>query len=229
MDKQIIAVIPARGGSKRVPRKNLLPLRGKPLVAHTIEQAKGSRLVDRVIVSTDDEEIAAVALQYGAEVIKRPPELSGDTASSETALLHVVNWLAEKENYEPDILVFLQCTSPIRDKKDIDNAIGAFMDNHADSLFSACRFRKYIWQVQDSEASPLNYDYRHRWREQDFPHQVLENGSIFVLKTSVLKEQGNRLGGKIAVYEMDELSSIQIDSAEDILLCNWIMEMRKKG
>jgi len=229
MEQQIIAVIPARGGSKRVPRKNLLPLRGKPLIAYTIEQAKRSRLVDRVFVSTDDEEISIVARQYGAEVIERPPELSGDTASSETALLHVVDWLAERENYQPEVLVFLQCTSPIRKESDIDNAIGAFLESHADSLFSACRFRKYIWQVHDGEASPLNYDYRHRWREQDFPHQVLENGSIFVLKTSVLKEQGNRLGGKMAVYEMDELSSIQIDSAEDILLCNWIMEMRKKG
>ncbi|OPY85049.1 MAG: hypothetical protein A4E72_02044 [Syntrophus sp. PtaU1.Bin208] len=83
--------------------------------------------------------------------------------------------------------------------------------------------------MQNGEASPLNYDYRHRWREQDFPHQVLENGSIFVFRTSLLKEKGNRLGGKIAVYEMDELSSIQIDSDEDILLCNWIMEMRQNS
>jgi len=229
VEKQIIAIIPARGGSKRVPRKNLLPLRGKPLIAYTIEQAMRSRLVSRTIVSTDDDEIAEVARQYGAEVIKRPPELSGDTASSEAALLHVVGWLAEQENYQPDILVFLQCTSPIRKESDIDNAIGAFLEKQADSLFSAYRFRKYIWQVQNGAASPINYDYRHRWREQDFPHQVLENGSIFVFKTSLLQEQGNRLGGKIAVYEMDELSSIQIDSEEDILLCNCIMEMLERA
>jgi hypothetical protein len=106
VEKKIIAVIPARGGSKRVPRKNLLSLRGKPLIAHTIEHAKHSRLVGRIIVSTDDHEISEVAIQYGAEVIKRPPELSGDTASSEVALVHVVDWLAEKEKFEPDILVF---------------------------------------------------------------------------------------------------------------------------
>jgi CMP-N,N'-diacetyllegionaminic acid synthase len=229
MEKQIIAVIPARGGSKRVPRKNLLLLRGKPLLAYSIEHAKRSRLVDRIIVSTDDDEIADVAIQYDAEVIKRPPELSGDTASSETALLHVVDWLAEKEKYEPDILVFLQCTSPLRNENDIDNAIGVFLENNADSLFSACRFNKYIWRVCNGAASPINYDYRHRWREQDFPHQVLENGSIFVFKTSILKELGNRLGGKIVVYEMDELSSIQIDSNEDIMLCKCIMDMREKG
>ena len=229
MEKQIIAVIPARGGSKRVPRKNLLPLRGKPLIVHTIEHAKHSRLISRIIVSTDDNEISDVALQYGAEVIKRPPELSGDTAPSEVALVHVVDWLAEKEKYDPDILVFLQCTSPIRNESDIDNAITVFRGNNADSLFSACRFNKYIWQVRNGEASPINYDYRNRWREQDFPHQVLENGSIFVFKTSILKELGNRLGGKIAVYEMDELSSIQIDSNEDIMLCNCIMDMREKG
>ena len=229
MGKQIVAIIPARGGSKRVPRKNLLPLRGKSLIAHTIEHAKRSTLINRIIVSTDDDEISAAAVQYGAEVIKRPPELSGDTASSEAALLHVVDWLAEKENYKPDVLVFLQCTSPIRDEKDVDNAIGVFLESGADSLFSACRFKKYIWQVRDGEASPLNYDYRHRWREQDFPHQVLENGSIFVFKTSLLKERNNRLGGKIVVYEMDELSSIQIDSEEDLMLCKCIMDMREKG
>jgi len=225
VEKQIIAVIPARGGSKRVPRKNLLPLRGKPLIAHTIEHAKHSRLVNRIIVSTDDNEISDVAIQYGAEVIKRPPELSGDTASSEVALVHVVDWLAEKEKYEPDILVFLQCTSPIRKESDIDNAITVLLENNADSLFSACRFNKYIWRVSNGEVSPINYDYRHRWREQDFPHQVLENGSIFVFKTSILKELNNRLGGKIVVYEMDELRSIQIDSNEDIMLCNCIMDM----
>lgn len=229
MEKRIIAVIPARGGSKRVPRKNLLPLRGKPLLAHTLEQATRSRLVSRTIVSTDDQEISDAAIQYGAEVIMRPAELSGDTASSEAALLHVVAWLADQEKYEPDILVFLQCTSPLRNESDIDRAITVLLENHADSLFSACRFNKYIWQVRQGEASPINYDYRHRWREQDFPHQVQENGSIYVLKTSVLKERGNRLGGKIMVYEMDELSSIQIDSAEDILLCNCILDMREKG
>lgn len=229
MEKKIIAVIPARGGSKRVPRKNLLSLRGKPLIAHTIEHAKHSRLVSRIIVSTDDHEISDVAIQFGAEVIKRPPELSGDTASSEVALVHVLDWLAEKENFEPDILVFLQCTSPIRNESDIDNAIGVFLENQADSLVSACRFNKYIWQVRNGEASPINYDYRRRWREQDFPHQVMENGSIYVFKTSLLKELRNRLGGKIVVYEMDELSSVQIDSEEDILLCNCIMDMREKG
>lgn len=229
MGKQIIAVIPARGGSKRVPRKNLLLLRGKPLIAHTIEHAKHSRLVSRIIVSTDDNEISDVAIHYGAEVIKRPPELSGDTASSEVALVHVVDWLAEKEKYQPDILVFLQCTSPIRNESDIDNAITVLLENNADSLFSACRFNKYIWQVRNGEVSPINYDYRHRWREQDFPHHVQENGSIYVFKTSILKELSNRLGGKIVVYEMDDLSFIQIDSNEDIMLCNCIMDMLENG
>ena len=211
-----------------MPRKNLLPLRGKPLIAHTIEHAKRSRLVSRIIVSTDDNEISEVTLQYGAEVVKRPPELSGDTASSEVALLHVVDWLADQEKYEPDIVVFLQCTSPIRNESDLDNAITVLLENNADSLFSACRFNKYIWQVRNGEVSPINYDYRRRWREQDFPHQVQENGSIYVFKTSILRELGNRLGGKIAVYEMDDLSFIQIDSNEDILLCKCILDMREK-
>ncbi|MBI2288033.1 MAG: acylneuraminate cytidylyltransferase family protein, partial [Chloroflexi bacterium] len=122
-----IAIIPARGGSKRIPRKNLLLLGGKPLLAYSIEHARQARRVDRTMVSTDDDEIAAVARQYGAEVVKRPPELSTDTATSEDALLHVLGYLEGKEHFTPDIVVFLQCTSPLRKPDDIDNAIGVLL------------------------------------------------------------------------------------------------------
>lgn len=222
----IVAIIPARGGSQRIPCKNLHPFAGIPLIAHTIGHALRSGLVTRVIVSTDDGEIAEVSLSFGAEIITRPPELSGATATSESALINVLDQLQEKEGYVPDLVVFLQCTSPLRADDDIDNAVKLFLEKQADSLFSACRLDKYFWKVVGDSVEPINYDYRKRWREQDFPPQFLENGSIFVCKPSLLRSEGNRLGGKIALYEMAYLNSFQIDSPDDILLCECLLNRR---
>lgn len=219
----VLAVIPARGGSKRIPRKNLLKLAGKPLIGYSIAHAKRSKLVNRIVVSTDDAEIAYTSKLDGAEVVWRPRELAGDVASSESVLIHVLDYLEVHEKYLPDLLVFLQCTSPLRNKNDIDDAINTLIKLNADSLFSARRFKKYIWQLTDGRVSPINHDYNHRWREQDFPFQVEENGSIYVIKPLILKQSDNRLGGKIAIYEMDELCSIQIDTYEDILLTEYIL------
>lgn len=224
-----ITIIPARGGSKRIPRKNLVQLAGKPLIAHSIEQAKNSRLAGRVIISTDDDEIAKVSTEYGAEVFMRPADLATDTASSEDALLHVLSCISDKQEPEPDIVVFLQCTSPIRNNDDIDNAINLFMEKKADSLFSAYVFNKYIWQVKDGTPEPINYDYKKRWREQDFPVQYLENGSIYVIKPWVLKDLKNRLGGKMAVYEMDSMDSFQIDAPEDFDLIESLLKIKKQN
>ena len=224
----IIAIIPARGGSKRVPRKNIIPLGGKPLIAYSIEHAKRSKLVSRIFVSTDDDEISCISEKYGAEVIRRPAEISGDISSSESALIHTLNYLKTKNRLEPDLIVFLQCTSPLRDKNDIDNAINTFIQEGADSLFSAFRFNKYIWQRKDGSVSPINYDYHHRWREQEFPYQVQENGSIYIMKPWILEKCKNRLGGKIAIYEMDALSSLQVDEYEDISLCECILNKMEK-
>lgn len=223
-----VAIIPARGGSKRLPRKNLLPLAGKPLIVYTIEHAKSSQLVNRVIISTDDDEIASIAKQYNAEVVVRPPELSTDTSTSESALLHTLNLLEKEEQFFPDLVVFLQCTSPLRKHYDIDNAINKLKRESADSLFSACRFNKYIWEERNGCLLSVNYDYKHRWREQDFPIQYQENGSIYVFKPWVLKSLNNRLGGKIVVYEMDFWYSFQIDTLDELQLCEHILKMKVK-
>lgn len=222
----IIAVIPARGGSKRIPKKNIVNLAGRPLIAYTIEHARKSRLINRIIVSTDDGEIADIARAYGVEVVRRPKELSDDSASSESAILHVLDFLEASEKSKPDMVVFLQCTSPLRKDDDIDNAINKLINDGADSLFSACRFKKYIWETKDGAPTPINYDYRVRWREQDFPAQFQENGSIYISKRWVLRELKNRLGGRITVYEMGGWHSLQVDTNEDLELCEFIL--RKK-
>ncbi len=180
---ECLAVIPARGGSKGIPRKNILPLLGKPLIAYNIEQARRSRLVSRVVVSTDDAEIGAAAVHYGAEVVWRPAEISGDSASSELALLHTLEHLQQVEGYQPDLLVFLQCTSPLTLAEDIDGTIQAMLDQAADSALAAIPFHYFIWQAGESgEATGVNHDQRHRPLRQERQPQYLESGAVYVMR-----------------------------------------------
>ncbi len=215
--RAVLAIIPARGASKRIPRKNLQPYLGEPLVVHSIKHALGSRVVDRTVVSTEDDEIRRVAEAAGATVVRRPLEIAGDTATSESALLHVLDVLRDGEGWEPDLVVFLQCTSPARTAEDIDGAVATLLAEGADSLLSACPFDKYVWRVGAEGAEPLNYDYHKRWRDQDFPPQYQENGSIYVFTPELLRATNNRLGGRIAIYPMSPEKSFQIDHPQDLL------------
>jgi len=239
---KVLAVIPARGGSKGIPRKNVRLLAGKPLIAYTIEQAQQARSVDRVVVSTDDPEIGAVSEQYGAEVVWRPAEISGDKAQSELALLHVLDYLQQAENYEPELVVFLQVTSPCRLPEDIDGAVQTLLERSADSVFSACAEHfTGRWRIgEDGTALPTNFELGRRPMRQDYPVQYLENGSIYVFRSWVIRETGNRLGGKILPYTMPILRSYQVDSPDDLatleillplLQSSWHnqFEQRKKG
>jgi YrbI family 3-deoxy-D-manno-octulosonate 8-phosphate phosphatase len=218
-----VAIIPARGGSKRIGRKNLLPLCGEPLVLHTVRHAFAATEVGEVIVSTEDDEIAAVAESAGATVIARPLELANDHATSESALLHALD---VRGTPDPELVVFLQATSPVRRPHDIDAAVRQLRESGADSLLSACRDRGLFWLAEPGGARPTNYDPHHRLREQDMPPQFRENGSIYVFRTALLRESGTRLGGRVEIYEMDEGSSVQIDEPEDVQLAEWILSRR---
>lgn len=223
----VVALIPARGGSKRIPGKNLLTIGGAPLIAHSIRHARAAQCVSEVWVSTDDAAIAAVAVAEGAETIMRPAEIAQDTASSEAALLHALDERRRGGRPEPDLVVFLQCTSPVRRPDDIDRAVATLTEQSADSLFSGCENTRLLWSAGDNGWQSLNYDYRHRRREQEMDKQVRENGSIYVFKPWVLRELMNRLGGRIAYYEMDYWSSFQIDTPEHVALCEWIFGGRE--
>ncbi|NJO93476.1 MAG: acylneuraminate cytidylyltransferase family protein [Hydrococcus sp. RM1_1_31] len=218
-----VAIIPARGGSKGVPRKNVRSLVDKPLIAHSILDAKEAKLVDRVYVSTDDSEIATVSQTYGAEIIQRPDELAGDKASSESALIHAITEI-EKVNISPELVVFLQCTSPIRTGLDIDGAIEKLQAENADSLVSVSPSHRFLWEEVNGVAKSINYDYRARPRRQDMQPQYVENGSIYVFKPWVLKEYNNRLGGKIALYMMSEAASWEIDSMLDFEIAQSLLK-----
>ncbi|MFQ5889819.1 MAG: cytidylyltransferase domain-containing protein [Gemmatimonadota bacterium] len=218
-----IAIIPARGGSKRIRQKNLVCVAGVPLVAHTIRQALSASLVREVWVSTDHPEIVSVAKRHGAIVVERPPHLSTDGAASESALLHALDERNQQGLPDPELVVFLQTTSPIRRPKDIDGAIGTLVRFGYDSVFSACKDTRLIWRSDADGPRPVNYDFRRRQREQEMPRQLAENGSIYVVRAELLRRTSNRLGGRIGVYEMDYWSSFQIDEPQHLELCEWIL------
>jgi len=224
---EILAIVPARGGSKGIPGKNLVPLAGKPLLVHTLDQANASPLIRRLVVSTDSVEIAAVAKESGAEVILRPSEISGDEAPSESALLHCVDSLKASEEYEPDLVVFLQATSPIRRAGDIDRAIKTLREGGYDSVFSASPTHGFVWELQGANGPvPLDYDPAHRPMRQKVGDRLVENGSVYVFKPWVLRQTGLRLGGKVGVYRMGFLEALQIDEPFDLDLAGWILQCR---
>ncbi|HEY2010101.1 MAG TPA: acylneuraminate cytidylyltransferase family protein [Rhizomicrobium sp.] len=227
---KILAIIPARGGSKAIPRKNIIDFGGKPVLAWSVEQALASTRINRVVVSTDDDEIADVARRYRAEVIVRPPELSGDTASSESALVHVLDTLATQENYVPDLVVFLQATSPLRGEGDLDKAIAQLECEQADTLVSAGPFHGFVWEILDGKARPLTYDPLNRPRRQDIKAEyVVENGSFFVFKPEILRTLNSRLGGKISIYRQDLIDSFEINETEDMPLLLAMLRLKGQG
>jgi len=224
---KIISIIPARGGSKGVPRKNVRLLTGKPLIAYSIEASLNSNLIDRTIVSTEDAEIAEIAKKYGAEVIERPAGLATDTAKTELVMQHVIKVL-EKQGYSPDLIVLLQPTSPLREKDDIDNAIKTLLKAKADSLVSVYDFFPYfLWEKKGKFAKPTNYNPKKRPRRQD-KKVYRENGSIFITKRDILVKENCRLGGKITMYIMPEENSFDIDTEFDFWLVEQIIKNKKE-
>jgi CMP-N,N'-diacetyllegionaminic acid synthase len=221
----IAAVIPARGGSKGIKDKNLIDLCGKPLLAWSIEQATACPQIDQVFVTSDSERILDVARRHGAKGIVRPAELATDTASSDDALLHALDEI-EQRHEDVELMVFLQATSPLRKPSDITAAIDTVRTENADSLFSSVRMDDVcLWRAAAGRPiDSVTYDYRNRGRRQDRQPYLLENGSIYVFKPDVLRREHNRLGGRIAVSTMEPWQAFEIDSLEDLPLCEYYMQ-----
>lgn len=208
-----VAVVPARGGSRRLPGKNLVEVAGKPLLVHTIDQALAARAIDEVLVSTDDAAIAAVARAAGARVIDRPAELASDHATSESAVLHALD---ARGGADPEVVVLLQATSPVRRPHDIDTAVALVLDGGADSAFSAVPGHVWLWEETPDGVRSVSYDWRARPRSQDAAPQLLEDGSIYVTRAALLRATGNRLGGRIAAHRMAAESAIDLDEAAQL-------------
>ena len=214
MNKNIIAIIPARGGSKGLPHKNLLSFNGEPLVVHSINYAKECSLVNNIYVSTDDDEIASVSSNSGASIIQRPSELSGDTATTESAIEHVLSTLEVK----PDIIILLQATSPFRPKKSLKVALDKFIKNSFDSLLSISPTHKFFWSIDKNNNINPKYNYLNRPRRQDLKKDemsFIENGSLYIFTYEHFISLKNRLGGKIGYIEFNEKYSHEIDTELD--------------
>lgn len=232
---KILGVITARGGSKGIPRKNIKELGGKPLIAWTIEAAKESGVFSRIILSTDDEEIAEVGKRYGAEVpFMRPPELAQDTTSTLPVLIHAVNWLKENENFYPDYVVILQPTAPFRQGRHLREALEFLTVSGADSVVSVCEvpgdFNPH-WQFEFDPDGRLKIftgeELKHIVRRrQDLPKTYFRNGAIYAFRTDLLfLPEPNFYGEDSRAYIMENKYNVNINSPEDFMLA----ELRIKG
>jgi len=216
--KRVISIIPARGGSKGISRKNVVLLNKKPLIYYSIRQSINSTLIDETIVSTDDDEIASISRRYGATVIKRPSYLATDTASTESVIEHVLQFK------KADVSVLLQPTSPLRGKQDVNNVLKLIEREGYDSVFSVSKNNRFIWRV-NKKLTSFNYDYKNRKRRQDFSKEYIENGSIYAFKTKTFLVEQNRICGNFGVYVMHMKYSFEIDEPFDLKLCEKIMEL----
>ena len=225
MNKTFLAIIPARGGSKRLPRKNILDLCGKPLISWSIEAALKSKYISKVVVSSDDEEILNISSNFGADIIKRPYELANDTATTFDTVKHTID---NFENY--DYIVLLQPTSPLRNVKHIDEAIELLEEKQADAIVSVCEMdHSPLWSntlPKDGNMNNFLRDEVLNKRSQDLEKYYRVNGAVYICKTDKLLENKSFfLKDNIFAYIMDRKSSIDIDEEIDFLFAQRVIEL----
>lgn len=213
---KILAIIPARGGSKGIPRKNIRLMCGKPLISYSIENALNSTFDLDVVVSTDDEEIERIALLYGAQVIKRPTHLATDNVTLDPVIYHATTEMEKKYRKTYDLVITMQPTSPVLKSSTLENAIKYFIENNFDTVISGINRPHLSWTEIDGKIVPL---YKERLNRQYLPKNLVETGAFFITKRKFVKEN-SRLGDKISIYEVPENESIDIDSPQDW----WIAE-----
>ena len=238
---EILGIIPARGGSKSVPRKNIKDFFGKPLIYWTIREAKKSKHITQLIVSTDDAQIAEVAKSLGAKVpFLRPKEISGDLATDVEFILHALDFLKEKEKYEPEMVLRLPPTSPLRTAKHIDEGVKVLMDiKGADAARPICEAPKHpykLWKIANDKTflepflpkSFTEFDEPHNLPRQLFPKAYIHTGAMDVMWTKTVREQKSTSGKHLAYFFMDPADSVNIDSPADFEYAEFLMNKRLK-
>ena len=225
-NKTFLAIIPARGGSKRLPRKNVLDLCGKPLIAWSIEAGLKSKYIDKLIVTSDDEDILSISEKYGSDIIKRPEELSNDTATTFDALKHTIDNL---EKY--DYIVLLQPTSPLRNEKHLDEAIELLEEKNADAIVSVCEMdHSPLWSntlPKDGSMKSFLKEGVLNKRSQDLDKYFRLNGAIYICKMDkFLNNKGFFLKENIYAYLMNKEDSPDIDDEFDFLMTEYIMKYK---
>ena len=234
MKPNILAIIPARGGSKGIAGKNTRLLCGKPLIAYTIEAALGSKLVDRVVVSTEDAKITEVSKRHRVEVIKRPKQLARDDSPTIDAIMHVINWFEERNQYF-DIIVLLEATSPLRKENDLDNAIACLIQNidEADSLVGVGEVHSDtehpygIKKIEDGYVKPFIKDNEILfYQRQQLPKVYSVYGGIYISKVSALKEHKTFYQQRTIPYFLERWQNYEIDDIYDFVCVEAILKYR---
>lgn len=223
----VIAVIPARGGSVGVRGKNVREVGGQPLVARAVASARRASTIDRVVVSTDDATIAEVARRAGAFVVDRPAALATATASSESALLHALATI----DVTPDVLVFLQATSPFIDSDDLDHAVRRVRGGEADAVFSAVSTPVFLWGPgsQGEGWRGINHDAAVRSRRQDLPPQVAETGAFYVMRAAGFLAAQHRFFGRVEPQLVDERWAVDIDTEVELEVAQALAEAHDRA
>jgi len=223
-------VIPARGGSKGIPGKNLRKVGGRTLIGRAVDASEAAARVSRVFVSTDDTAIAAEAASAGAEVIVRPSTLAGDDASSEAALLHALDTLEAVGESLPQILVLVQCTSPFVTAADIDGTIAALAVARADAAFSAAASHRFLWRI-DGEAGAVgvNHDKRLRPRRQDRAAEFVETGSVYAMRVQGFRQARHRFFGRTVIHEVSASTSLEIDDPDDLAAARALAPLHRRA
>lgn len=206
-----MAIIPARGGSKGIPDKNLQPVKGVPLVARAVRSALQAFDIDSVVVSTDSHRIGSVAEREGATVIQRPREISGDEASSESAIHHALEGLPDAET-----IVFIQCTSPFINPQDLDRAVRMVRSGEYDVVFSALPDHTFRWEKSPTGWTPLGHDMSKRPRRQELAPRVIETGAFYVFTRKGFLSSGSRFHGSVGVVEVSAREALEIDTLDDL-------------
>ena len=227
MKLKFLAIIPARGGSKEIKNKNLVKINNKPLVSYSIESGQKSKFIDKIVVTTDNKNIMRVSKNFGAEIIIRPKNISGDKAKVEDAILHALDYLKYQKKYVPDYLVLLQPTSPLRKKNEVDDVIKKLLKSKADSIFTSISLHPSIWKWNGNFTIPIkNKQFNnpiHYIDRQKLPETLIANGSIYVTKKKIFEKTRTRVGGKVTTYKMDPISLTEIDSKQDLKILKTVL------
>ncbi|WP_027633907.1 cytidylyltransferase domain-containing protein [Clostridium hydrogeniformans] len=231
MNKKILVIIPARAGSKGLYRKNTKNLNGNPLISYTIEAAKKSKYIDKTIVSTEDIEFAEISKRYGAEVpFLRPINLAQDDTPTIDVILHCIEYLRSEQEYIPDYICLMQCTSPFRDEKCLDEAIERLIEEDVDSIVSVCESETnpyWLKEIENGKLVDFISSKNKATRRQDLPKVYKLNGAIYICKTDILIKNKSWYTENTIPYVMDNISSIDIDTILDFKFAEVVMKERR--
>jgi CMP-N-acetylneuraminic acid synthetase len=218
----VLGLIPCRGGSKGVPRKNIREVAGEPLLAHTVRASCEADRIDRTIVSTDDDDIKSAALAAGADVpFTRPDGLASDEADIEPVIKHAVDYILEETDEYYDTIFLLQATSPLRTAEHINESIKQYHEYNADSLVAVSEDDSYRWRKNKNGAQIINYDSRKRRQEKD--SEYVESGAIYGVDTKLFLKTGNLQAGTTMLYVLDQISALDIDEPFELWLADKVL------